>query len=176
MLKNKVPISIRMWPFCFFVSRLLGDARANENIALSSLHTLLLREHNRLARALAKLNPRWSGERLYQETRKIIGGYFQVGATPTQIYFKICHTDHTHSLAHFHSTFRSLRSGITCDTLLDQMELPNGSPTTLVTMSTWTLAFLMCLLRPPTALPTSRFNPPSSVSTRTSKSTPSLAM
>ncbi|KAK0142907.1 Eosinophil peroxidase [Merluccius polli] len=67
---------------------LAGDARANENIALSSLHTLLLREHNRLARALAKLNPLWSGERLYQETRKIIGGYFQVGATPTQIYFK----------------------------------------------------------------------------------------
>ncbi|KAJ3603643.1 hypothetical protein NHX12_028388 [Muraenolepis orangiensis] len=57
---------------------LAGDARANEHIALSSLHTLLMREHNRLARALAKLNPHWSGERLYQEARKIMGGYFQV--------------------------------------------------------------------------------------------------
>ncbi|KAJ3584682.1 hypothetical protein NHX12_015177 [Muraenolepis orangiensis] len=57
---------------------LAGDARVSENIALSSLHTLLLREHNRLARALAKLNPHWSGERLYQEARKIMGAYFQV--------------------------------------------------------------------------------------------------
>ncbi|XP_030215181.1 eosinophil peroxidase [Gadus morhua] len=55
-----------------------GDERTNENIALTSLHTLLMREHNRLARALAKLNPHWSGERLYQEARKIMGGYFQV--------------------------------------------------------------------------------------------------
>ncbi|XP_056135353.1 eosinophil peroxidase-like [Lampris incognitus] len=57
---------------------LAGDARANENIGLSSLHTLMLREHNRLAHALAKLNPRWDGERLYQEVRKIMGAYSQV--------------------------------------------------------------------------------------------------
>ena len=69
------------------LSCLQGDARTNENIALTSLHTLLLREHNRLARALAKLNPHWSGERLYQEARKIMGGYFQVGLTPTEICF-----------------------------------------------------------------------------------------
>ncbi|XP_073322530.1 eosinophil peroxidase-like [Pagrus major] len=57
---------------------LAGDERSNENIALTSLHTLGLREHNRLARALAKLNPRWNGERIYQEARKIMGAYFQV--------------------------------------------------------------------------------------------------
>ncbi|XP_022613324.1 eosinophil peroxidase-like [Seriola dumerili] len=57
---------------------LAGDERTNENIGLTSLHTLLMREHNRLARALAKLNPHWGGERLYQEARKIMGGYFQV--------------------------------------------------------------------------------------------------
>uniref|UniRef100_A0A3Q3XI75 Eosinophil peroxidase n=1 Tax=Mola mola TaxID=94237 RepID=A0A3Q3XI75_MOLML len=55
-----------------------GDERSNENIGLTSLHTLLMREHNRLARALAELNPQWNGERLYQEARKIMGGYFQV--------------------------------------------------------------------------------------------------
>nr|XP_020506368.1 eosinophil peroxidase-like [Labrus bergylta] len=57
---------------------LSGDERSNENIGLSSLHTLFMREHNRLARALAKLNPHWNGERLYQEARKIMGAYFQV--------------------------------------------------------------------------------------------------
>ncbi|XP_029998707.1 eosinophil peroxidase-like [Sphaeramia orbicularis] len=57
---------------------LAGDVRTNENIALASLHTLLMREHNRLARNLATLNPHWGGERLYQEARKIMGGYFQI--------------------------------------------------------------------------------------------------
>ncbi|XP_035999617.1 eosinophil peroxidase-like [Fundulus heteroclitus] len=59
---------------CFFA----GDDRSNENIGLASLHTLMMREHNRLARALAQLNPQWNGERLYQEARKIMGGYLQV--------------------------------------------------------------------------------------------------
>lgn len=61
---------------CLFC--LPGDERTNENIGLASLHTLFMREHNRLARALAKLNPHWDGERLYQEARKIMGGYSQV--------------------------------------------------------------------------------------------------
>ncbi|XP_073321888.1 eosinophil peroxidase-like [Pagrus major] len=57
---------------------LSGDDRCNENIALTTVHTLGLREHNRLARALAKLNPHWNGERIYQETRKIMGALFQI--------------------------------------------------------------------------------------------------
>ncbi|KAG9354014.1 hypothetical protein JZ751_012138 [Albula glossodonta] len=55
-----------------------GDSRVDENIGLTSLHTLFLREHNRLARALRQLNPHWSSETLYQEARKIMGGYHQV--------------------------------------------------------------------------------------------------
>ncbi|KAM4615769.1 eosinophil peroxidase-like [Polymixia lowei] len=55
-----------------------GDERSNENIALTSMHTLMLREHNRLVRALAKINRGWNGERLYQEARKIMGAYAQV--------------------------------------------------------------------------------------------------
>ncbi|XP_034026229.1 eosinophil peroxidase-like [Thalassophryne amazonica] len=57
---------------------LAGDDRVDENIVLTSLHVLFVREHNRLARALAKLNPSWNGERLYQEARKIIGAYMQI--------------------------------------------------------------------------------------------------
>ncbi|XP_074526454.1 eosinophil peroxidase-like isoform X2 [Halichoeres trimaculatus] len=55
-----------------------GDERANENIALASLHTIFMREHNRLAGELANKNPTWDGERLYQEARKILGANLQV--------------------------------------------------------------------------------------------------
>ncbi|KAJ8401987.1 hypothetical protein AAFF_G00372220 [Aldrovandia affinis] len=55
-----------------------GDSRVDENIGLTSLHTMFLREHNRLARALRQLNPHWSDETLYQEARKIMGGFLQV--------------------------------------------------------------------------------------------------
>ncbi|XP_017343722.1 eosinophil peroxidase isoform X1 [Ictalurus punctatus] len=54
-----------------------GDERVDENIALTSMHTLFLREHNRLARALRRLNPNWTSEQLYQEARKIVGAYLQ---------------------------------------------------------------------------------------------------
>uniref|UniRef100_A0A672JML2 Eosinophil peroxidase-like n=1 Tax=Salarias fasciatus TaxID=181472 RepID=A0A672JML2_SALFA len=57
-----------------------GDVRVDENVALTSLHTLFLREHNRLARELRRLNPQWDSETLYQEARKIMGAYAQVFA------------------------------------------------------------------------------------------------
>ncbi|KAK7120308.1 hypothetical protein R3I94_020344 [Phoxinus phoxinus] len=55
-----------------------GDVRIDENIGLTSLHALFLREHNRLARAFHVLNPTWSSETLYQEARKIVGAYNQI--------------------------------------------------------------------------------------------------
>uniref|UniRef100_A0A8C9U6M2 Myeloperoxidase-like n=1 Tax=Scleropages formosus TaxID=113540 RepID=A0A8C9U6M2_SCLFO len=57
---------------------LAGDLRVDENTGLTSLHTLMLREHNRLARVLHQLNPHWESERLYQEARKIMVAYHQV--------------------------------------------------------------------------------------------------
>ncbi|XP_056416730.1 myeloperoxidase-like [Hyla sarda] len=56
---------------------LAGDIRSNEQNMLTTFHTLFLREHNRIATQMRKLNPRWSGEMLYQETRKIVGAILQ---------------------------------------------------------------------------------------------------
>ncbi|KAH8878044.1 Peroxidasin [Schistosoma japonicum] len=54
-----------------------GDHRSNENLGLLSLHTLWLREHNRLADGLRTLNPHWSGDRIFHEVRKIVGASMQ---------------------------------------------------------------------------------------------------
>lgn len=48
-----------------------GEGRTNENLALASLHTIFNRNHNKIARALASVNPQWVDETLYQEARKI---------------------------------------------------------------------------------------------------------
>ncbi|XP_019501829.1 PREDICTED: thyroid peroxidase [Hipposideros armiger] len=57
---------------------LAGDGRASEVPALAALHTLWLREHNRLASALKALNPHWSADAAYQEARKVVGALHQI--------------------------------------------------------------------------------------------------
>jgi hypothetical protein len=49
-----------------------GEDRTSENIALISIQTLFLRDHNRVASQLAIVNPTWSDETLYQEARRIV--------------------------------------------------------------------------------------------------------
>ncbi len=49
-----------------------GDVRANENIDLTAIQTLLVREHNRQAEILAQANPTWTDEQLYQGARQIV--------------------------------------------------------------------------------------------------------
>jgi len=53
---------------------LAGDVRANENIELTSIQTLFVREHNRLADEIAKGNPKLTDEQIFQQARmKVIG-------------------------------------------------------------------------------------------------------
>ena len=56
---------------------LIGDERGDENIALHSMHTLWVREHNRVAVELKKLNPFWKGDHIYNIARKIVGAEYQ---------------------------------------------------------------------------------------------------
>eukprot|EP00058_Branchiostoma_floridae_P020789 XP_002606279.1 hypothetical protein BRAFLDRAFT_67518 [Branchiostoma floridae] len=56
---------------------LAGDVRSNEVNTLIASHTIWLREHNRIAKELKSINPRWDGETIYQEARKIVGAEMQ---------------------------------------------------------------------------------------------------
>ncbi|KAF5985647.1 hypothetical protein FCOIX_2001 [Fusarium coicis] len=49
-----------------------GDPRTNEDWLLLGIHTLLLREHNRLCDILRKQKPAWDDEQLYQTVRLVM--------------------------------------------------------------------------------------------------------
>ena len=55
-----------------------GDPRGNGITPIMAVQTILLREHNRLAKELAIINPCWDDERLFQEARKIVGALVQI--------------------------------------------------------------------------------------------------
>ncbi len=48
-----------------------GDVRGNENVELTALQTLFVRNHNLIASQLQREHPGWTDEQLYQEARKI---------------------------------------------------------------------------------------------------------
>lgn len=57
---------------------LAGDVRVNENPELASLHTLFMREHNRVCDKIAADNPGMSDEETYQRARAFVIAEIQV--------------------------------------------------------------------------------------------------
>uniref|UniRef100_A0A182PQQ4 Uncharacterized protein n=1 Tax=Anopheles epiroticus TaxID=199890 RepID=A0A182PQQ4_9DIPT len=54
-----------------------GDSRSGEQPGLLMMHMIWVNEHNQIATRLSDTNPHWSDEKVYQETRRIVGALFQ---------------------------------------------------------------------------------------------------
>ena len=57
---------------------LAGDVRANENLLLTAMHTVWVREHNRIAAEIGAQNPGLSGDAIYEEARARVWAMLQV--------------------------------------------------------------------------------------------------
>ncbi len=57
---------------------LAGDFRSNEQVGLTSLHTLFVREHNYWADILARYNEELNGDQIYEIARSIVGAEMQI--------------------------------------------------------------------------------------------------
>lgn len=57
---------------------LAGDVRANEQLGLAVMHTLFVREHNRLAQTLQENFPLHDGEMIFQRARRLVVAKLQM--------------------------------------------------------------------------------------------------
>lgn len=60
--------------FCF----MSGDVRTNQQLPLTLVHTILMREHNRIAGILSESHPDLDDETLFEESRRILVAEMQV--------------------------------------------------------------------------------------------------
>ncbi|CAB4062816.1 PXDN [Lepeophtheirus salmonis] len=72
LVKNIFPLKKDICPEVIPTMFSTGDERVNENPGLQSLHTLFMREHNRIAKEFLLRQPNWNDEKLYQETRRLV--------------------------------------------------------------------------------------------------------
>lgn len=54
-----------------------GDIRFSQTPQLACFHSLFVRDHNRMADKLKQINPHWTDQRLFEETRRINIAQFQ---------------------------------------------------------------------------------------------------
>ena len=54
-----------------------GDIRANEQVGLTAMHTVFVREHNRLAAEIAVEQPELSGDEIFERARAIVAAEMQ---------------------------------------------------------------------------------------------------
>lgn len=57
---------------------LAGDVRANEQVGLTAMHTLFVREHNRQADRIRRADPQLSGDAVYERARARVAALMQV--------------------------------------------------------------------------------------------------
>ena len=57
---------------------LAGDVRCNEQVGLTALHTLFMREHNSLCDRIHALHPAFDDEMIYQTARAIVGAEIEI--------------------------------------------------------------------------------------------------
>ncbi|MFT2090588.1 peroxidase family protein [Paraglaciecola sp. 2405UD69-4] len=55
-----------------------GDIRANEQLGLTTMHTLWVREHNRIAAILEEESPNSTGEEIFQAARRLVIAKIQI--------------------------------------------------------------------------------------------------
>jgi peroxidase len=67
-LKTRQAAEYSRRPKCF----ISGDPRTEDNAILTSINTIFLRYHNKIAKKLYKQHPDWSSDDLFEQTRRIV--------------------------------------------------------------------------------------------------------